>query len=246
MSVPPRDRGAARRCSCPRRCRRRGRAGRAVAPATAASGFLYSSPRSWLDESSGLLGPMDEPIRRGGRPRRSSAEVLADAAAELFLEQGYGRTTVDQIAARAGVSRATFFNYFPAKSDVMWLELDAAVAGLPGLPGGVDRAERGPCGRAGAARRRPCPRPRAGAVGGRAGRGDGHRARARRRRRGPGDGAARGRRRLRRRGARGSSRGRSGRRRCPARCSVPPPRRSGCGSRTGSAAGRSSSTSRRR
>ncbi|OIH97261.1 TetR family transcriptional regulator [Curtobacterium sp. MCBA15_001] len=76
---------------------------------------------------------MDEPIRRGGRPRRSSAEVLADAAAELFLEQGYARTTVDQIAARAGVSRATFFNYFPAKSDVMWLELDAAVGALPQL-----------------------------------------------------------------------------------------------------------------
>ncbi|MBA8991422.1 AcrR family transcriptional regulator [Curtobacterium pusillum] len=76
---------------------------------------------------------MDEPVRRGGRPRRSSAEVLADAAAELFLEQGYGRTTVDQIAARAGVSRATFFNYFTAKSDVLWLDLDAAVASLPAL-----------------------------------------------------------------------------------------------------------------
>lgn len=57
--------------------------------------------------------------------------MLADAAAELFLEQGYARTTVDQIAGRAGVSRATFFNYFPAKSDVMWLELDAAVTDLP-------------------------------------------------------------------------------------------------------------------
>lgn len=72
-------------------------------------------------------------MRRGGRPRRSSAEVLADAAAELFLEQGYGRTTVDHIAVRAGVSRATFFNYFTAKSDVLWLDLDAAVASLPGL-----------------------------------------------------------------------------------------------------------------
>ncbi|MFJ3384163.1 MULTISPECIES: TetR family transcriptional regulator [unclassified Curtobacterium] len=81
---------------------------------------------------------MDEPIRRGGRPRRSSAEVLADAAAELFLEQGYAGTTVDHIAARAGVSRATFFNYFPAKSDVMWLELDAAVAALPSLLAGSD------------------------------------------------------------------------------------------------------------
>jgi AcrR family transcriptional regulator len=75
----------------------------------------------------------DQPLRRGGRPRRSSAEVLADAAAELFLEQGYARTTVDQIAIRAGVSRATFFNYFQAKSDVLWLDLDAAVAAIPGL-----------------------------------------------------------------------------------------------------------------
>ncbi|WP_181429258.1 TetR/AcrR family transcriptional regulator [Curtobacterium sp. MCSS17_008] len=74
---------------------------------------------------------MDETMRRGGRPRRSSAEVLADAAAELFLEQGYARTTVDHIAVRAGVSRATFFNYFGAKSDVLWLELDAAVADIP-------------------------------------------------------------------------------------------------------------------
>lgn len=82
------------------------------------------------------MGTMDEPIRRGGRPRRSSAEVLADAAAELFLEQGYARTTVDQIAVRAGVSRATFFNYFPTKSDVMWLELDAAVGALPQLLAG--------------------------------------------------------------------------------------------------------------
>lgn len=75
--------------------------------------------------------PQHEP-RRSGRPRRSSAEVLADAAAELFLEQGYGRTTIDQITVRAGVSRATFFNYFTAKSDVLWLDLDAMVASIPG------------------------------------------------------------------------------------------------------------------
>ncbi|KQO63018.1 TetR/AcrR family transcriptional regulator [Curtobacterium sp. Leaf261] len=79
-------------------------------------------------------------VRRGGRPRRSSAEVLADAAAELFLEQGYARTTVDQIAVRAGVSRATFFNYFQAKSDVLWLDLDAAVGAIPGLLAGSTEA----------------------------------------------------------------------------------------------------------
>ncbi|MFZ7088169.1 TetR/AcrR family transcriptional regulator [Curtobacterium sp. RRHDQ10] len=83
-------------------------------------------------EPPATVGP-EVQARRGGRPRRSSADVLADAAAELFLEQGYARTTVDHIANRAGVSRATFFNYFAAKSDVMWLDLDAALATIPGL-----------------------------------------------------------------------------------------------------------------
>ena len=61
---------------------------------------------------------------RAGRPRRSSRETIEDAAVELFLEQGYPRTSVDQIAQRAGVSRASFFNYFTAKSDVLWVGVD--------------------------------------------------------------------------------------------------------------------------
>ena len=70
---------------------------------------------------------------RPGRPRRSSAEILADAAAELFLEQGYAATSVDEIARRAGVSRGTFFNYFGGKSDLFWVDLDATLAGLAGV-----------------------------------------------------------------------------------------------------------------
>lgn len=62
-----------------------------------------------------------------GRPPTSSREILQDAAFELFLENSYPKTTVDQIAQRAGVSRATFFNYFPTKSDVFWVELDEAL-----------------------------------------------------------------------------------------------------------------------
>jgi AcrR family transcriptional regulator len=56
--------------------------------------------------------------------------MLEEAAAELFLEQGYDRTTIDQISARAGVARTTFFNYFTTKGDVLWVELDAAVPRL--------------------------------------------------------------------------------------------------------------------
>lgn len=50
--------------------------------------------------------------------------MLAEAATELFLEQGYHHTAVDDIAHRAGVSRATFFNYFPAKADVLFWDID--------------------------------------------------------------------------------------------------------------------------
>ncbi|MCU1436984.1 MAG: hypothetical protein JWP66_71 [Naasia sp.] len=66
-----------------------------------------------------------------GRPRRSSSSTLVDSASELFLEQGYDGTTVDDIARRAGVARATFFNYFRAKSDLLWADVDPALAELP-------------------------------------------------------------------------------------------------------------------
>ena len=91
-----------------------------------------------MDPMSGDVGPRTG--RSSGRPRRSSADVLADAAAELFLEQGWSRTTVDQIAQRAGVSRGTFFNYFESKADTFWLDLDATAAGL----GDALRASSGP------------------------------------------------------------------------------------------------------
>ncbi|MFT2710945.1 TetR/AcrR family transcriptional regulator [Clavibacter sp. Sh2126] len=75
--------------------------------------------------------------RPAGRPRRSSRATLEEAAAELFLEHTYAATTVEQIAQRAGVSRATFFNYFASKADLLWAGLDdtlreagAAVAGV--------------------------------------------------------------------------------------------------------------------
>jgi AcrR family transcriptional regulator len=46
-------------------------------------------------------------------------ERLVLAAVDLFVEQGYDATTVTQIAERAGVTRSTFFRYFPDKRDVL-------------------------------------------------------------------------------------------------------------------------------
>jgi AcrR family transcriptional regulator len=65
-----------------------------------------------------------------GRPRLSSRQTIQDAAAELFLENGYAKTAIDHITQRAGVSRATFFNYFAAKSDLLWVPVDEALDAL--------------------------------------------------------------------------------------------------------------------
>lgn len=57
----------------------------------------------------------------GLRERQKEARRLAigQAAVELFRLQGYGATTVEQIAERAGVSPPTVFNYFGSKQEVL-------------------------------------------------------------------------------------------------------------------------------
>ncbi len=57
----------------------------------------------------------------GLRERKNAAAKASiyRAAMDLFSVQGYDETTVEQIAERAGVSRATFFNYFGAKEGVL-------------------------------------------------------------------------------------------------------------------------------
>jgi TetR/AcrR family transcriptional regulator, regulator of mycofactocin system len=62
-----------------------------------------------------------------GRPPSTSRRQLALVAMRLFSEQGFEQTTVDQIAAAAGVSRRTFFRYFATKSAVLWNDFDREV-----------------------------------------------------------------------------------------------------------------------
>jgi mycofactocin system transcriptional regulator len=65
-----------------------------------------------------------------GRPRETSARDLELVALELFASRGFAQTSVEQIAAGAGVSKRTFFRYFESKSDVLWHDFDNEVAEL--------------------------------------------------------------------------------------------------------------------
>jgi AcrR family transcriptional regulator len=61
--------------------------------------------------------PEPEPDWRQ-RKKTATRDRIRSCALRLFGEQGYEATTVEQIAAEAGVSHMTFFRYFPAKEDV--------------------------------------------------------------------------------------------------------------------------------
>ncbi|MFI6166765.1 mycofactocin system transcriptional regulator [Nocardia sp. NPDC051052] len=65
-----------------------------------------------------------------GRPRGTSKRELELIALRLFTEQGFEDTTVEQIAAAAGISGRTFFRYFPTKAEVLWYQFDDEVAAL--------------------------------------------------------------------------------------------------------------------
>ncbi|MEU7144413.1 mycofactocin system transcriptional regulator [Nocardia sp. NPDC046473] len=65
-----------------------------------------------------------------GRPRGTSKRELELIAMRLFSEQGFEDTTVEQIAAAAGVSGRTFFRYFPTKAEVLWYQFDDEVTAL--------------------------------------------------------------------------------------------------------------------
>src|SRR6266700_8185286 len=58
---------------------------------------------------------MDKPTAR---------DRLAQAAFDLFKERGYDDTTVDDIAERAGLGRATFFRHYRSKEDVIFPDHD--------------------------------------------------------------------------------------------------------------------------
>ena len=77
------------------------------------------------------------PGARRGRPPGTSARELELASLRLFSTDGFEETTVERIAAAAGVSRRTFFRYFESKADVLWHAFDGEVRALSAAFAGI-------------------------------------------------------------------------------------------------------------
>ena len=78
---------------------------------------------------------MPDSVKRDYRSELRAAQAqetrrsIVAAASRLFVEDGYGATTIDAVAEAAGVSRKTVFTAVGGKLDLLKLALDWAVAG---------------------------------------------------------------------------------------------------------------------
>jgi AcrR family transcriptional regulator len=87
------------------------------------------------------------PARRG-RPGHSLDSLLAVAAA-VFNERGYDATSMEDLAARLGITKSAIYHHVPSKVELLRLALDRALDGLfavteePGANAGpaIDRLE---------------------------------------------------------------------------------------------------------
>ena len=64
-----------------------------------------------------LIHPAEQAPKRERRKEARPGELL-DAALDLFVEKGFSATRVEEVAARAGVSKGTLFLYFQSKEDL--------------------------------------------------------------------------------------------------------------------------------
>src|SRR5437763_1426586 len=64
--------------------------------------------------------------RRTRRPEARRAEILA-AALDLFAEKGFAATRLEDVASRAGLSKAAIYLYFKDKTSLLMAVVEAAV-----------------------------------------------------------------------------------------------------------------------
>ncbi|GGU31315.1 TetR family transcriptional regulator [Streptomyces lavendofoliae] len=91
------------------------------------------------------LGGMSGDMGLRERKKRRTYRTISDTAIALFLERGFDRVPVAEVAAAAEVSKPTLFRYFPTKEDLVLHRFadhrEEAARVVAGRPGGVGPLE---------------------------------------------------------------------------------------------------------
>ncbi|MBH2019762.1 MAG: TetR/AcrR family transcriptional regulator [Burkholderiales bacterium] len=69
------------------------------------------------------------PSARRERRKEARPGELLNAALDLFVEKGFAATRVEEVAARAGVSKGTLFLYFPSKDELFKAVVRESISG---------------------------------------------------------------------------------------------------------------------
>jgi AcrR family transcriptional regulator len=67
-----------------------------------------------------LKGEFRSPAKTMGPRALRTSGLIKECARDVFLAKGYFGTSVEEIAEAAGVSRASFYTYFPSKRDLLY------------------------------------------------------------------------------------------------------------------------------
>ncbi|WP_406321793.1 TetR/AcrR family transcriptional regulator [Streptomyces sp. NBC_01637] len=69
-------------------------------------------------EKTGTGPAAQAPISLRERKKQLTYQAVSDAAIAMFLERGFDKVSVAEVAAAADISKPTLFRYFPAKEDL--------------------------------------------------------------------------------------------------------------------------------
>ena len=98
-------------------------------PLTCATANPYTNNQPVINMPHSDSSPVDAAPRRERRKEARPAELLA-AALDVFVEKGYAAARVEEVAARAGVSKGTLFLYFPSKEELLKAVVRENISGM--------------------------------------------------------------------------------------------------------------------